>query len=132
MIKSPSNHTVYISNLSYHRDQTGIKNLFSRYGKIKNVTIILDPETKQSKGMAFVEMNTEEEAKLAIAGLNQQVIDGRTLKTNFAFQQRNPENNKFKPKPGAKSAKTKVAADLKLKQKSKIKYKSKGKTKFKD
>lgn len=98
METTSSNKTVYISNLSYHRDETGIKNLFSRYGKIKNVTIILNPETQKSTGMAFVEMRSTEEAQLAIAGLNQQIIDGRTLKTNFAFQQRNPENNKFKPK----------------------------------
>ncbi len=118
MITKAANPTVYISNLSYRRDETGIKNLFSRYGKIKNVTIILDPETKQSRGMAFVEMNTLEEAQLAIAGLNQVVIDGRTLKTNFAFQQRNPENNKFKPKPGAKPAvKASAKSDFKSRPK---------------
>jgi RNA recognition motif-containing protein len=93
-----NNKTVYISNLSFHRDQTGIKNLFSRYGKIKNVTIILNSKTKLPTGMAFVEMGTEEQALLAIKGLNEQIIDGRTLKTKFAFQQRNPENNTFKPK----------------------------------
>lgn len=97
MEKSPEN-TVYISNLSYHRDETGIKNLFSRYGKIKNITIILDPSTKKSRGMAFVQMGDANQAKLAIEGLSQQIIDGRTLKARYAFQQRNPDNNKFKPK----------------------------------
>ena len=48
--------------------------------------------------MAFVEMDSEEQAQSAIKGLNEQVIDGRKLKTKFAFQQRNPENNTFKPK----------------------------------
>jgi transformer-2 protein len=120
MIANPPSKTVYISNLSYHRDQTGVKNLFSRYGKIKQVTIILDPVTKQSKGMAFVEMNTAEEAKLAIAGLDKQIIDGRTLKTKYAFQQRNPENNTYVPNP-----KNKKNADLKSAPKKKFKTKFK-------
>ena len=79
-----NNSTVYICNLSYRRDQTGIKNLYSRYGKIKSIKIITDPKTQNSRGMAFVEMENAVHAKLAIDGLNQQVIDGRTLKANYA------------------------------------------------
>lgn len=76
--------TVYVSNLSYKRDKTGIKNLLARYGKIIYIKIVIDPETEKSKGMAFVKMSSMEEAKAAIAGLNGVVIDGRTLKAKYA------------------------------------------------
>jgi len=105
--------TVYISNLSYQRDQTGIKNLFSRYGKIKNVTIILHTKTQLPTGMAFIEMDTEEQALKAIQVLNNQIIDGRTLKTKFAFQQRNPENNTYKPNPLNKKSPLKFKKEAK-------------------
>jgi RNA recognition motif-containing protein len=81
-------NTIYLSNLSYNRDRQGIKNLVSRYGDVKNINVVIDLDTKVSKGMAFVELASIEEAKLAIAGLNQQDIDGRTLKASFAIPQK--------------------------------------------
>lgn len=89
------NNTVYLSNLSYKRDKKGVSNLLSRYGTIININMIVDLDTKVSKGMAFIEMNSIEEAKKAIDGLNGQDIDGRTLKASFAIPQ-NPLNLKFK------------------------------------
>lgn len=87
MKNKPSN-TVYISNLSYKRDRSGLKTLFSRYGVIKNIKIIVEPETGQSRGMAFVEMASIKEATAAIDGMNGQVIDGRTVKANYAIPQK--------------------------------------------
>ena len=79
-------NTVYISNLSYDRDRSGLISLFKRYGQIKNIKIIVEPTTNQSRGMAFVEMSQASEAKSAIDGLNQQIIDGRTVKARYATQ----------------------------------------------
>jgi RNA recognition motif-containing protein len=87
-MKNKPSSTVYISNLSYKRDRNGLKSLFTRYGKIKHIKIIVEPTTNQSRGMAFVEMNSVEEATLAIEGLDGQVIDGRTVKANFAIPQK--------------------------------------------
>jgi RNA recognition motif-containing protein len=78
------NNTVYISNLSYRRDRTGLKIMFSRYGKITNIKIVVEPKSNQSRGMAFVEMSTSTEARNAIAGLDGVVIDGRTVKAKWA------------------------------------------------
>lgn len=82
--KKTMNKTVYISNLSYRRDRTGVKNMFQRYGQITNIKIIVEPKTNQSRGMAFVEMSNVVEAKNAIAGLDGVVIDGRTVKAKWA------------------------------------------------
>jgi RNA recognition motif-containing protein len=77
-------NTVYISNLSYNRDRNGIKSLFVKFGQIKNIKIIVEPKTNQSRGMAFVEMSTPAEAKSAIEGLNERNFDGRTVKAKTA------------------------------------------------
>jgi RNA recognition motif-containing protein len=79
-----NNNTVYISNLSYERDRNGLKSMFSPFGEIKSIKIIVEPATNQSRGMAFVEMANPSEAKKAIDGLNQKIFDGRTVKANFA------------------------------------------------
>lgn len=79
-----TNTTVYISNLSYERDRQGLKALFKPFGLIKNIKIIVEPTTNQSRGMAFVEMGTILEARSAIKGLNQTVVDGRTVKARHA------------------------------------------------
>lgn len=93
MKNKPSN-TVYISNLSYERDRNGLRSLFSRFGKINSIKIIVEPATNQSRGMAFVEMSSIEEATAAIAGLNQQEIDGRMVKANYAIPMKEESKSK--------------------------------------
>ena len=80
--------TVYISNLSYERDRNGLRSLFSNFGTVKNIKIIVEPTTNQPRGMAFVEMKTVDEARKAIEGLNQHILDGRTAKATWATPQR--------------------------------------------
>ena len=82
-MNTPKN-TVYLSNLSYRRDKNGVKFLCSAFGQVKNIKIVVEPSTNQSRGMAFVEMLDETQARRAIAGLDNQLVDGRTLKAKFA------------------------------------------------
>jgi RNA recognition motif-containing protein len=87
-MNNTKNSTVYISNLSYQRDRNGLKSMFSKFGRIKNIKIVVEPKSNQSRGMAFVEMATNDEAKRAIETLNQQIVDGRTVKASWAIPQR--------------------------------------------
>ncbi len=112
-MKNKPSSTVYISNLSYERDRNGLKSLFSKFGTIKFIKIIVEPTTNQSRGMAFVEMASIEEAQKAIDSLNQTVIDGRTVKANFAIPQRGESSSK---KPVEKKDKKKdLQKDLSFK-----------------
>lgn len=85
-----NNTTVYLSNLSYSRDRNGIKSLLSPFGKIKNIKIIVEPETNQSRGMAFVEMEKKADAENIIKELDGTILDRRTLKVNWAIPQDKP------------------------------------------
>lgn len=106
MTKSATNTTVYISNLSYKRDRNGLRALFTKFGKIKEINIIVEPRTGQPRGMAFVEMSSVEEAQAAIKGLNGQVIDGRTAKAKWATPLKDENRPKFfMPKVDAKTGK---------------------------
>ena len=77
--------TIYVGNLNYKRDEVGLKKIFSKYGKVQSVKLIIDQAKEQSKGIAFIKMKKPEQANMAVKGLNGQVIDGRTLKVSLAL-----------------------------------------------
>lgn len=58
--------------------------MFAASGTVQSANIIEDRETGRSRGFAFVEMSTAEEAKAAISSLDGKEIDGRALKVNEA------------------------------------------------
>ena len=61
-----------------------MRDTFAAVGAVETATIIIDKMTNRSKGFGFVEMATEEDAKLAIEKLNGTELDGRTLTVNEA------------------------------------------------
>ena len=85
----PYSNTVYISNLSYKTDRNGLKSMFLPFGTVKNIKILVEPTTNQSRGMAFVEMGSIAEARKAIEGLDGQVYGGRTIKAKAAAPMQN-------------------------------------------
>lgn len=58
--------------------------MFGEAGTVQSASIIEDRETGRSRGFAFVEMASAEEAKAAIASFDGKEIDGRNLKVNEA------------------------------------------------
>ena len=62
------------------RSKETLTELFSAHGTVESVNLITDRDTGQSKGYAFVEMSTEEEAQAAVAALNESDQMGRAMK----------------------------------------------------
>jgi RNA recognition motif-containing protein len=75
---------LYVGNLSYGVDSSGLEQLFSQHGSVQSAEVVADRMTGRSKGFGFVEMGTEEEAQAAIAALHGQEYDGRALTVNEA------------------------------------------------
>src|SRR5438045_747606 len=75
---------LYVGNLSYSVDSSELEKIFSAHGTVSSAQIISDRETGRSKGFGFVEMNSDSEAEAAIAALNGQDYQGRTLTVNEA------------------------------------------------
>jgi len=70
---------IFVAKLSYNTSESKILSAFEAYGEVTSAKIIMDRETGRSKGFAFVEMPNDDEAKQAIAALNDTEIDGRTV-----------------------------------------------------
>lgn len=71
---------LFISNLDFDVTTDELRNMFSEVGSCISVVIATDKETKKSKGFAFIEMESEDDASKAIESLNNKVINGRPMK----------------------------------------------------
>ena len=58
--------------------------MFAESGTVTSANIIEDRETGRSRGFAFVEMSSADEAKAAITAFDGKEIGGRNLKVNEA------------------------------------------------
>ena len=70
---------VYVGNLSFDTTEDTLKDLFAQAGTVNSASIVMDKFSGRSKGFAFVEMSSEEEAKKAIEMLNGKEVDGRNI-----------------------------------------------------
>ncbi|MCB9830988.1 MAG: RNA-binding protein [Planctomycetes bacterium] len=79
-----SGNKLYVGNLSFKTHESGLEAAFSAFGTVNSVKIVTDRETGRSRGFAFVEMASAEEAQAAIEGMNGADLDGRNLTVNVA------------------------------------------------
>lgn len=61
-----------------------LKETFSKYGEIVFARVVLDKETKRSKGFGFVEFANEADAQTAKEEMDGQEVRGRPIKVDFA------------------------------------------------
>ena len=75
---------LFVGKLSFNTTDDTLRAAFEVYGTVTSAQVIMDRDTGRSKGFGFVEMENDAEAQAAIAGLNDQEIDGRTVAVNVA------------------------------------------------
>ncbi len=70
---------LYVGNLDYATGEAELEDLFRGVGNVLSAEVVTNPRTQQSKGFAFVEMGSIEEAKRAVGILDDQEFMGRRL-----------------------------------------------------
>jgi len=83
---------LFVGSLSWNATDQMLQDLFSQVGQVVSVAIIKDKYTGKSKGFAFIEMSTEEEAEKAIQELNGKSVDGRAINISAALPQKTQNN----------------------------------------
>ncbi|MBA4189862.1 MAG: RNA-binding protein [Planctomycetaceae bacterium] len=73
---------LYVGNMAFSTTEDQLREVFSQYGTVTKVQVIMDRETGRPRGFAFVEMS--EGGDQAIAALNGAQLDGRALTVNEA------------------------------------------------
>jgi RNA recognition motif-containing protein len=85
---------MYVSNLSFHTADDDLRKLFEQFGTVSSAKVINDRDTGRSRGFGFVEMESEEEAKEAIKGLNNKEVEGRSMSVSVAKEKPKRADNK--------------------------------------
>ncbi len=68
---------LYVGNLSYSTTEDDLRSAFEEAGSVRSCDLILDKFTSKSRGFAFVEMGSDEDAQKAIELMNGKDLDGR-------------------------------------------------------
>ncbi|MEE8054969.1 MAG: RNA-binding protein [Gammaproteobacteria bacterium] len=87
---------IYVGNLPYDIGEDELRDVFSQFGEVSKVNIIMDKFSGQPKGFGFVEMPNDSEADEAIKALNDSALKGRNIKVNQAKPRR--ERSQRKPR----------------------------------
>lgn len=87
---------LYVGNLSFDATETDLTELFNGVGRVVNAEIISHRQTQRSKGFAFVQMQSVDEAKRAVEQLHDQEFLGRKL---FVSGAKNADQHEDRDEP---------------------------------
>ncbi|XP_057420572.1 glycine-rich RNA-binding protein 4, mitochondrial [Lotus japonicus] len=75
---------IVVKNLPYSTGETTLQKEFSNFGKIAEVKMVKDANTKRSKGYAFIQYTCRDAAMLALETMDQKDFYGRTIYVEIA------------------------------------------------
>src|SRR6201993_4868064 len=75
---------LFVGNLSYQTMESDLQDYFSQAGVVTSVNLMLDKVTGKSRGFAFVEFATPEDANKAVEQFHNKEFQGRALTVNVA------------------------------------------------
>ncbi|MDR3713202.1 MAG: RNA-binding protein [Puia sp.] len=79
---------LFVAGLPYDVDDQELQAIFAEFGAVNSAKVILDKETRKSRGFGFVEMPDKAEAEKAIQGLDGAQLEGKTLAVKEAEERR--------------------------------------------
>jgi len=80
---------LYVGNFAFQTTSEELQSLFAQAGTVESASVVEDRMTGRSRGFAFVEMSTADEANSAIEQFNGKEVGGRALKVNEAKPREN-------------------------------------------
>ncbi|XP_056664672.1 transformer-2 protein homolog beta-like [Monodelphis domestica] len=77
-----------VFGLSLYTTERDLRELFSKYGPIADVSIVYDQQSRLSRGFAFVYFKNVADAKEAKERANGMKLDGRRIRVDFSITKR--------------------------------------------
>jgi RNA recognition motif-containing protein len=78
------NSKLFVGNVSHDITENDLQDMFTEFGPVTEVNLMMDRATGRPRGFAFVTMATPEGAQAAIQGLSGKSVKGRNLTVNEA------------------------------------------------
>jgi cold-inducible RNA-binding protein len=79
-----NNARLFVGNLSYQTMENDLQDYFSQAGVVSAVNLMLDKFTGKSRGFAFIEFGSTDEANKAVEMFHDKEFQGRQLTVNIA------------------------------------------------
>lgn len=80
---SVQQNKLFVGNLAFSATQGDVEALFSPYGSLDEVRLVMDRDTGQSRGFAFVTFSAQKDAESALV-MNGKPLNGRNMVVNIA------------------------------------------------
>ncbi|XP_068633287.1 transformer-2 protein homolog beta isoform X5 [Battus philenor] len=77
-----------VFGLSLYTTEQQINHIFSKYGAVEKVQVVIDAKTGRSRGFCFVYFESQDDAKVAKNECTGMEIDGRRIRVDFSITQR--------------------------------------------
>ena len=92
---------IYVGNLNLGTDEKKLGEVFSEFGELEHISLVLDKETGESRGFAFITFEHSEDATYALEEMDGVDLDGSNISVNEAFErkQRNENGMRHNHKP---------------------------------
>ncbi len=71
---------ILFRNLSRLTTKDTIEKMLKEYGNVTSCSLVMDKDTRKSKGFGFAEMPVKIEAMKAIKKLNGKIVDGEKIR----------------------------------------------------
>lgn len=75
---------LFVGGLPFATTDDELQAAFAAYGTVSSAKVITDRETGRSRGFGFVEFDSDDEGKAAVAGLDGKELGGRTIHVSEA------------------------------------------------
>lgn len=75
---------LFVGNLTFTASENDLQDHFSQAGSVLSVNIMQDRTTGRSRGFAFIEMASQDDAERAISMFHEKDFQGRPLTVNEA------------------------------------------------
>jgi RNA recognition motif-containing protein len=75
---------LFVGNLSYQTGENDLQDYFAQAGAVTSCNLMMDKMTGRSRGFAFVEFSSPEEAQKAIEQFHDKEFQGRKITVNVA------------------------------------------------
>jgi RNA recognition motif-containing protein len=104
-MRSNDSQKIIVVGIPKSMDDTGLSDLFSRFGTVADAKVVFDTSTKQSRGFGFVTFTAISSVKKAIEAMDKQTIEGgRTLNVRHLipkdkFEKKETNDSKTKQRP---------------------------------
>ena len=79
-----SESRLFVGNLPYQATENDLQDHFAAAGVVTSVNVMMDKFTGKSRGFAFIEMGSSDEANKAVELLHNKDFQGRPLTVNIA------------------------------------------------